>query len=199
MAHGRNGHGVFRELPDAHRGAADRGDGSHRARRGDHDSDHSPGDEPGAHTRSDGDGTPGPRHECPTPDPGAPPPPPPPPSGGSCSLGGGDPNHRCSRTTHTFLHDVDAAIDRVVDSRPGLFDLGDDVCGGCYRIKDHDAYVAALARELERMGYCALYDGEEMGVKNTNTFNDQYDISTSTGYIRRGDKSYRSTCRPAWF
>ena len=135
----------------------------------------------------------------PTPDPGTPPPPPPPPSGGSCSLGGGDPNHRCTRTSNTFLHDVDAAIDRVVDSRPGLFDLGDDVCGGCYRIKDHDAYVAAVARELERMGYCAHYDGEEMGVKNTNTFNDQYDISTSSGYIRRGDKSYRSTCRPAWF
>jgi hypothetical protein len=49
------------------------------------------------------------------------------------------------------------------------------------------------------MGYCAFYDGEEMAVKNTNKFNDQYDISTSSGYIRRGDGSYRSTCWPAWF
>jgi len=138
----------------------------------------------------------------PPPSPGSPaptPPPPPPPSGGSCSLGGGDPNHRCGRTSHTFLHDVDRAIDRVVASSPQIFDLSDDVCGGCYRIKDHAAYVSKVERELERMGYCAHYDGEEMAVKNVNAFNDQYDISTSSGYVRRGDKSYRSTCRPAWF
>jgi len=141
-------------------------------------------------------GTPG---TSPTPGPEPTPPPPPPPSGGSCSLGGGDPNHSCSRTSHTFLHDVDTAINRVVDSRPSLFNKGDKVCNTCYRIRDHDEYVAAVATELRRMGYCAFYDGEEMAVKNTNKFNDQYDISTSSGYIRRGDGSYRSTCWPAWF
>lgn len=139
----------------------------------------------------------------PTPIPGTPPaatpPPPPPPSGGSCTLGGGNPNHSCSRSSHTFLADVDAAINRVVDSRPSLFNKGDKSCNTCYRIKDHDEYVAAVASELRRMGYCAQYDGEEMAVKNTNNFNDQYDISTSSGYIRRGDGSYRSTCWPAWF
>ncbi len=125
--------------------------------------------------------------------------PPPPPSGGSCSLGPGDPNHSCSRTSNTFLADVDTAINRVVDSKPHLFDKNAKVCNTCYRIKDHDAYVAAVETEMRRMGYCVHYDGEELGVKNTNTFNDQYDISTSSGFIRRGDGSYRSTCRPAWF
>lgn len=124
---------------------------------------------------------------------------PPPPSGGSCSLGPGDPNYSCSRTSNTFLADVDTAIDRVVDSKPHLFDTNEKVCNTCYRIKDHDAYVAAVETEMRRMGYCAHYDGEELAVKNTNDFNDQYDISTSRGFIRRGDGSYRATCWPAWF
>jgi len=135
----------------------------------------------------------------PTPNPGTPPPPPPPPSGGSCTLGGGDPNHSCSRTSNAFLADVDTAIDRVVDSKPHLFDMNNRKCPTCYRIEDHDGYIAAVETEMRRMGYCVHYDGEELGVKNTNSFNDQYDISTSRGFIRRGDGSYRSTCRPAWF
>lgn len=132
-------------------------------------------------------------------------PPPPPPGGGggggggTCHLGGGDPNHRCSRTSQTFLRDVDAAMTAVIEAQPELFNLRDDVCGGCPKILDHHAYVEAVERELQRMGYCAHYDGEEMAVKNIQAFNDQYDTSTSSGYVRRGDKIYRSTCRPAWF
>ena len=49
------------------------------------------------------------------------------------------------------------------------------------------------------MGYCAFYDGEELAIKNTNDFSEQYDISTSQGYVRQGDGSYRATCWPAWF
>ena len=36
-------------------------------------------------------------------------------------------------------------------------------------------------------------------MKNTNAWNDQYDIISGDGYIRRGTGSYRSTCYPAWF
>ena len=127
------------------------------------------------------------------------PPPPPPPSGGSCSLPPGDPNAGCSRTSQTFLGDVEAAIDRVVDRNPELFDLNDKVCNTCYRINDHERYVSAVMAQMRNMGYCAYYDGEELAVKNTNSFNDQYDISTSKGYIRRGVGAYRTTCWPAWF
>jgi hypothetical protein len=134
----------------------------------------------------------------PTPTP-EPPSTPPPSGGGSCSLPPGDPNASCSRTGETFLGDVEEAIDRVVDRNPGLFDRDDKVCNNCYRILDHDRYVEAVSAQMRNMGYCVYYDGEELAVKNTNSFNDQYDISTSRGFIRRGVGAYRTTCWPAWF
>jgi hypothetical protein len=36
-------------------------------------------------------------------------------------------------------------------------------------------------------------------VKIDNSLNDQFHIMLSSGHIRRGEASYRSTCRPAWF
>ena len=135
----------------------------------------------------------------PTPAPDPTPEPPPPPSGGSCSLPPGDPNASCSRTSETFLGDVERAIDRVVDRNPDLFDLNEKICNNCYRILDHSAYVEAVAAQMRNMGYCVYYDGEELAVKNTNSFNDQFDISTSRGFIRRGVGAYRTTCWPAWF
>ena len=98
-----------------------------------------------------------------------------------------------------FLGDVESAIDAVIESKPQLFDKGDKICNTCYRILNHGAYVNAVVAEMRAMGYCAIYDGEELAVKNTNSFSDQYDISTSNGYIRRGDGAYRATCWPAWF
>ena len=44
------------------------------------------------------------------------------------------------------------------------------------------------------MGLCAAFDGEELQVKNSNDFNDQYDIELSTQHIRRGPSAYASTC-----
>ena len=46
------------------------------------------------------------------------------------------------------------------------------------------------------MGLCAYYDGEELGVKNSNSFNDQFDILVSSGHIRRGAGSYRAHLPP---
>ena len=47
---------------------------------------------------------------------------------------------------------------------------------------------------MGQRGLCAMYDGEELAVKNANSFNDQYDILTSGMYIRR---DMGSTARPA--
>ena len=52
---------------------------------------------------------------------------------------------------------------------------------------------------MPQRGLCGFYDGEELGVKGTNAFNDQYDIVTSDMFVRRQLGSYRSTCYPAWF
>jgi hypothetical protein len=52
---------------------------------------------------------------------------------------------------------------------------------------------------LEERGLCSAWDGEELAVKNTNDWNDQYDILTAELFLRRQEGAYRSTCYPAWF
>ena len=52
---------------------------------------------------------------------------------------------------------------------------------------------------LKRVGLCALDDGIEIAVKNRNDFNEQYNVLTSSGFVRWGAGAYISTCRPAWF
>ncbi len=64
---------------------------------------------------------------------------------------------------------------------------------------DPSRYHSGVAAILVTRGLCATYDGEELGVKSSNDFNDQYDIHLSTGHVRRGESSYRATCRPASF
>ena len=67
------------------------------------------------------------------------------------------------------------------------------------RVLDSDGYWDAVTNEMRALGYCAVNDGEELAVKNTNSWNDQYDIISGDGIVRRGAGSYRSTCHPAWF
>lgn len=142
---------------------------------------------------------------APTPTPGgggtpAPPgatPQPTPPTSGSCRLppgpGGGD----CPRTSPVFLGDVQAAIDALIQEQPDLFVKRG--CEGCYDVTNPGAYISGVVRNLGRRGFCAMYDGEEVAVKNTNEFNEQYDILSAGNSVRSGGESYRSTCRPAWF
>lgn len=142
----------------------------------------------------------------PTPNPGATPAPTPAPtqapSAKSCPLprGTGSGND-CPLQSPTFLKEVEAALTAVVAENPQWFDLKKTRggCENCYFILKPDEYVARVAELITKDGICGHYDGEELAVKNTNSFNDQYDIFTSDGYIRRQLGSYRSTCRPAWF
>jgi hypothetical protein len=124
-----------------------------------------------------------------------------PPSSQGCSLprgnGSGD---SCPRQSPSFLREVEAAIDRLVAEEPGLFNKNKTQgCGSCYEVRDWTRYTQRMAQMVTRNGLCGHYDGEELAVKNTNSFNDQYDILTSGGFIRRELGSYRSTCYPAWF
>jgi len=52
---------------------------------------------------------------------------------------------------------------------------------------------------LVAKGYCALFDGEEIAVKRTNEFSEQYDVNHSDRYLRTGPGSYRGSCYPAAF
>ena len=140
--------------------------------------------------------------KSPTPPPSAPTPTPQPtptPRTG-CSLPpGGDSGQNCPRTSPSFLGDVEDGIDDAIRRHPEYFDLADSKGTGVYRIKNSPAYHDAVIQYLRSRGLCATFDGEEVAVKSTNSFNDQYDIVTSTGYVRRGDGAYESTCSPAWF
>ena len=128
-----------------------------------------------------------------------PPPPPPPAAAVGCNAGPGTFNDNCSRQSPAFLADVDAAINRVVTRRPDLFNLDDARGPGGYFVKDSDSYYHEVLVELRQAGFCAVANGGEVAVKVDNTLNDQFHIMISAGYIRRGEASYRGTCRPAWF
>jgi hypothetical protein len=99
----------------------------------------------------------------------------------------------------SFLGQVDKAITQVTQQQPGIFDFDDKKCENCYYVKNPGKFTAGVVANLNAMGLCAYYDGEELAVKNSNSFNDQFDLLVSSGHIRRGEGSYRSTCRPSWF
>jgi hypothetical protein len=123
----------------------------------------------------------------------------PPPSAGSCSLPASH-DSGCDRGSPSFLGDVEAAIDALIRVEPSLFNLNrTQGCGTCYEVLNQTRYVQRVAEMVRQRGLCSMYDGEELAVKNTNSFSDQYDILTAQGYIRRELGSYRSTCRPAAF
>jgi len=147
--------------------------------------------------------TPPPAPTVPAPNNGnpAPTPPAPPPVSQGCPLPAGVFNENCTMQSQTFLARVEAAIDEVIAAYPQMFNRNRTRggCGNCYEVLGPTGYTNAVARAITKNGECGYYDGEELAVKNSNSFNDQYDILTSDGFIRRQGGAYRSTCRPAWF
>lgn len=122
----------------------------------------------------------------------------PPPMG--CGAPPGVFNENCFREEPTFYGELDQAIEFLIATEPELFDLGHSRgCGRCFLVLDPERFTARLVARLEEMRLCAFYDGEELGVKSSNAFNDQYDVLTFEMFLRRENGSYRTTCRPAWF
>jgi hypothetical protein len=135
-----------------------------------------------------------------TPTPAATPAPDPPKAAG-CGVGRGTGSgHGCPRQSPSFLKEVESAMDQLVREEPGLFDTRRTRgCGNCYQVLDPTRYVNRMAELMAERSLCGHYDGEELAVKNSNAFNDQYDILTADMFMRRQGGSYRSTCYPAWF
>lgn len=132
-----------------------------------------------------------------TPPPTAPPYPPPLPP---CPLppGGGSGEH-CPYELPFFALQVNEAIATVENEHPELFDFTQSRGGLSYFVRDPDRFTAGVAYVLSTRGFCAVWDGEELAVKNTDAFNEQYKILTSDGFVRWGGGAYQSTCYPAWF
>lgn len=105
----------------------------------------------------------------------------------------------CRYENSTFVPDVQRAIARVQREQPDLFDFTQAHDELSVLVRDVDRYHEEVVKVLRETGLCAIFDGEEVAVKNTNDFSDQYDIITASGFVRWGDGAYAATCRPARF
>jgi hypothetical protein len=132
---------------------------------------------------------------APTPEPTTPP-----PAASSCSLPASNPpNPTCTDDPSQLYALVDGALTAVTKNRPDLFDMGSKVCDNCYYVLNVNGYVKQVQNQLAAQGICSFWDGEELAVKSTNQFSEQYDILLASGHMRRGPGSYRGVCKPAWF
>jgi hypothetical protein len=124
----------------------------------------------------------------PTPKPVVAPTPEPPLSQSCARLPLGTDTYKCWEPGPTFLGEVSDAIDALKREHPEYFD-GDFVTnlGG---------YYVGVIRNLDKQGICAGFDGEELAVKTSAEYNDQYKIITSRSQVR---KFYIGTCFPAVF
>jgi hypothetical protein len=122
----------------------------------------------------------------------------------ACGVGPGTGDgleEHCPRTSPAFLSEVDAAINRVVDRHPELVDLDRRAGAGGFFVRDVDGLFEEVVKEIaDGSQLCAMVDADlEIAVKRSNAFSEQYKLMWSSGYLRRGDSSYRATCSPAWF
>ena len=91
---------------------------------------------------------------------------------------------------------VNTAIENVIAQQPQIFDFNNNLGAGSWKVLDRQKYVDAVVRAIQAQGICAKDDNEEIAVKNTNDYHEQYNIWTSGGYVRR---AYITTCVPAQF
>jgi len=105
----------------------------------------------------------------------------------------------CAYIDSTFRPAIDRAIMRVQKEQPQLFDFTQANDELSVFVRDVPRYTEAVVQALRDAGLCAIFDGEEVAVKNSNEFSDQYDIITSTDFVRWGDGAYAATCHPAAF
>ena len=112
------------------------------------------------------------------------------PTTASCTLAPMPEGSPCRAEAPSFQAQVEAAQAEVLRARPDLFEGG--------RVRSEDAYVQEVARVLRTRGLCAAQGGpkDEVAVKTTNDWNDQYDIVLGSGATWT---SYQVTCRPSRF
>jgi len=98
---------------------------------------------------------------------------------------------RCGTETPQFQAELVRAQDKVRAEQPNLFTAEG-------RVISVDDYVGAVVVELQALGLCASQGGprDEVGIKVSNDWNDQYDIVLGTGETW---SNYTVTCRPARF
>ena len=119
-----------------------------------------------------------------------------------CGLpAGGGSGEDCPMESPSYMAQVEQAIDQTIAEHPEMVNTQRARgCANCYQVLDTHNFPEEVGRNLQKMGLCTTYDGEELAVKKVNAFNDQYDILLAEGFLRREDTgAYRATCYPAWF
>lgn len=141
--------------------------------------------------------TPTAANPSPTPTPVPAPTPTPSPAAFSCPLPpGSNPSLNCGKATPRFSDQVNQAIDALMVKHPQVFNFN-DVNGGNPKVVNPSLYYAELKNELGRtFGVCTLVQLEEISIKSTNNFSEDWIVLTSGNYVRR---RYQGTCTPAWW
>ena len=110
-----------------------------------------------------------------------------------------DLHNTCPKLTPQLWEYVEDAIQTTIRERPELFNFNDELGGGSYKVLDYNKYINAVVANIHKQGVCARAEIEEIQVKTTNDFNEQYNVWVSAGYVRHGPGSYITTCFPAQF
>lgn len=119
-----------------------------------------------------------------------------------CPLGLGSGRFTCQGDSPGLLPRLDAAIDKLVKDQPSLFNLENPPSAGGYFIYDVDAFYDGVIANLGATGLCAQRDAgdkDHIVIKESNSYDEAYDIVTTQHFIRRGPKTYLVTCTPAHF
>jgi hypothetical protein len=125
-----------------------------------------------------------------------------PPQAAGCPLGLGSGRFTCQGDVPGLLPVVEGAIDKLVKDQPSLFDLNNPPADRSFFIHDVDAFYDGVFANLVAQGLCAQRDAEDKDhivVKDSNSYDETYDIVTTQHFIRRGPKTYLRTCTPAHF
>jgi hypothetical protein len=89
---------------------------------------------------------------------------------------------------------VEASYDSLIAKNPSWFSGS----GGTRTVKiSEQDWLWAVVHELRRKGYCAGLYAEEVSVRTSAAYSENFDVITSSMTIRRGQGAYASTCYPA--
>ena len=143
-----------------------------------------------------GEPTPAAPTPTPTPPPApAPAPTPTPTPGYNCPLPASEnPNNNCEKGV-ARLTEVNLAIDALLTKHPELFNFS-DLSGGNPKVVNITRYYQEIQEELGNFGICTKITPEEISVKISNDYSEDWIVLTSGNYVRR---RYQGTCTPAWW
>jgi hypothetical protein len=110
-----------------------------------------------------------------------------------------DLHNTCPKLTPQLWEIVENAIQATMRERPELFDFTNELGGGSYKVLDREKYINTVVANIHKQGVCSRAEVEEIQVKTTNDFNEQYNIWVSSGHVRHGPGAYITTCFPAQF